>query len=466
MAIFPLSADRDVINGSGSDDRIVGGTNTLQTVDNIDGGGGLDILRANVDSNGVQSPTISNTERLFLDTSGMPIRLSNVTGAEQINTQGASIVFEDVSQANLSARFGAFAVESGTVNLRFRDGALESMTDTLRLRSDASNVTFTSDSVFDSTMDGEQNRTEDAARVERLDILLTGTRDAAQFDNQVDVSDFSGAERLTLSGGAKSKITIDSTELELIDASQTTGGVTVTSDIAGDQRVFGGTGDDDFKTGGGDDTIVTDRGDDVIDAGAGDNLIRSGPGDDEITAEAGNDTIVSGRGNDRIDSGSGEDRIVSGDGADRIFAGDQQDVISSGRGDDVVRGGGGDDVIFDDAGADTYFGQGDDDRFIAGAGNDTFDGGGGQDRFIFDRGAFGTDTVENFQLSSTPSNNDLVVFEYQGERTVLRSRNDFEIFQAENPNGITVDQATDTITLDADDGTIILEASSTDFLMA
>ena len=468
MAQFTLTDSADTITGTANDDTFEGGTASLQTADVIEGLGGNDTLTAGTEPNGTQAPTISGVETIELDTAGPPCSIANITGAETISTNGASIILEDVAQDDLETRFGALDVSSGTVTFRFTDGALEAMDDVLRLLVDTSNVTFTSDSSFDSTADGEQNATPDTERVETISIRLEGTSTETQFDNQVDVSAFTAIERLVLSGPAESKIVVSSPELELIYARFASGGMSVSSDIANDQRVITGSGDDDLATGSGDDTINALAGNDTINAGSGNNRVLAGAGDDVVTSEGGNDRIFGGTGGDEIDSGSGDDFIRSGDGNDMIGAGDGADIVNGDDGDDMIDGGGGADRLFDGDGNDTVMGGSDNDVFLIGGGNDVLNGGGGQDIFIFTGAELGSDTVEDFQLTSTTATNDVVVFNFAGEQTKLRSQDSFEAFYDANESSgrVTADANTDTVTIEADGGTLTLNVSDADFLLA
>ena len=470
MATFTLTDGIDTITGTGAGDTFNGGTNGLQTGDTIDGGGGRDSLDSGVVQNGPQAPTITDVEVLQLDTGGLPFDIANVTGAEVIQTLGSSIVIENVGTDDLSTRFGARNVESGTVNLRFEDGALQGMDDRLNLGARSSNVTFTSDSVFDAP-GGQQNQTEDAARIEEIELGLGGqATGGAQFANQVDISDFSAIDTLILRDEpdtGPSKVTVSSTELETVNALNTSGGITLTSDIAGDQRILGGSGDDDFKTGAGNDTLLGGAGADVLNAGGGDNTVFGGAGSDEITSEAGADVIRGNGGDDTIDSGSGDDNVSGGRGDDEISAGDGADRVFGGAGADVLRGDGGADVIFDGAGNDTVMGGGDNDVLIVGAGDDTLMGGGGEDLFFFNSDSTGTNTVEDFTLTSNAATNDRVRFEFDGQVRNLSSQAEFEAFYDANQGPrVTVDNATSTLTIDSDSGTIVLNVSDTDFLLA
>ena len=471
MATFTLSTIRDTPTGTAAADVFNGGIGTLQTVDTIDGAGGRDRLDAGTDRNGTPAPTISDVEVLRLQTGGQSVDISNVTGAEVIGTVGDSIIIEQIGTDDLGVRYAARDVQSGTVKLQFEGGALSGASDTLRLQSDGSNVTFTSDSTFDATMDGEQNATEDRLRVENVVLSLSGTDADAQFANQVDLSSFSAIERLTVGEfgeAGPSKITLASTELQTIDARSTSGGLTLDSDVASDQNIFGGSGDDDFKSGSGNDRLFGNAGDDVLTAGSGDNRVFGGMGDDDITSEQGNDVIGGGAGNDTIDSGSGNDRVRGGDGDDRVSAGDGADRVFGEGGDDVLRGNGGNDTIGGGAGNDRLFGGGDDDTLITGAGDDTLTGGGGRDLFFVAGADTGNDTIKDFTLTSNTATNDVVRFEFDGQARFLSSQQSFEnFFDANQASGrVTADANTDTVTIQADGGTVTINVTDADFLLA
>ena len=471
MANFTLSTDPDDITGTAGDDIISGGIGTLQTQDVIDGGDGRDRIKASTDRNSTPAPTIENVEILRLETGGQAFDISNVTGAEVLRTFRDSIIVEGIDANDLGIRFAASKVQSGTVNLRFDGGALEGTEDRLNLQVFRSNVTFTSDSVFDSTADGEQNRTEDALRVEEIRIVLSGTDKDAQFANQIDISDFGTITTLILTefpGTGPSKIVVGSEDLEEINAIRTTGGVTIESVIAGDQRVQGGAGDDDLKTGGGDDELRGKDGDDMLTAGEGDNTVVGGAGNDTIKTESGADVIVGGTGNDTIDAGSGDDRVLGNDGDDTINAGGGDDRIVGGNGADMIDGGNGNDTIRDDGGNDTVRGGSGNDTLFMGAGDDTVFGEGGRDLFFFRGNDLGSDTVEDFQLTSNDATNDRVFFDFDGTVQQLDTQDEFERFydQNESTGRVTVDANADTITIVADGGTIELNVSDADFLLA
>ncbi|MES2243540.1 MAG: calcium-binding protein [Pseudomonadota bacterium] len=152
-------------------------------------------------------------------------------------------------------------------------------------------------------------------------------------------------------------------------------------------------------------TEVTDA--DVVFAGEGNDKVYGGLGDDLLMLEGGNDFALGYIGDDDIVGGSGADMLL-GDGLyvsdaywsaavllgmdnlRRIDSGD--DLLSGGEGNDVLLGQGGDDMLEGDGGNDDLYG--DDADYLTGAyqaalgangafaGKDYLDGGGGRDRLV------------------------------------------------------------------------------------
>lgn len=452
MAEFQLTTTEDTINGTADDDLITGGPGTLQTVDFIDGAGGFDTLTADAEQNGAQAPTIQNVEDIFVDTGGLAFDISNITGAERIISDGASGIFSQIGMEDLDIRFGARDVGSGTVQLDFIDSELDKNI-AIDLEAIRSNVTFKSPT-------DKENRA-----VKEIDLVLTGDQEGPSIDGdvQVDLSAFNRLETLLLSGEATSKVTIDSKKIDLIDASETTGGVTVNSDIGNGQTVIGGSGDDDFKTGNGGDTIDAGAGDDTVNAGSGDNDVTLGTGEDTFTSEGGNDTVRAGDDNDEIKAGGGDDLLYGEDGNDVINGEGNEDTIYGGDGDDTIDGGNNDDVIYDGEGNDDVLGGGGGDTFFAGAGDDTLDGAGGSDTFDFTTVPdVGNDTVEKFVVGT-----DTAIVTVDGVTYEVSTEEEFcTLYEAENGDKVTVDQGTSTMVIDVDNGgEVTLDLNDADFLM-
>ncbi len=138
---------------------------------------------------------------------------------------------------------------------------------------------------------------------------------------------------------------------------------------------------------------------------AGDDFLYGSTGDDRLTGAAGDDRIHGRLGADRLFGGDGDDRIHGGSQGDTIVAGDGDDLVDGGAGQDLVDLGAGADVFLDDAqgqyyGNDIIDGGAGDDRLEIGAGDDVVTGGAGADRFVFGTvsAAIGEDTITDFTL--------------------------------------------------------------------
>lgn len=127
----------------------------------------------------------------------------------------------------------------------------------------------------------------------------------------------------------------------------------------------------------GDDVLTGTLDRDSIDALGGDDLISGLGGRDLLLAGTGDDTVNAGSGNDIVRAGSGDDLLSGGGGRDRLFGNAGQDELS---------GNAGNDRLFGNSGAD---------RLIGGAGDDILTGGNQADTFVFS-GAFGHDTIRDF----------------------------------------------------------------------
>jgi len=152
--------------------------------------------------------------------------------------------------------------------------------------------------------------------------------------------------------------------------------------ISGIENVVGTSGDDIIV---GDDqanVLEGDGGDDTLDGGAGDDLILGGTGDDIVLASEGADTSEGGAGIDTIDYSdlptgqSIEVTLLESADATVTIAGGMNQTV---RGIENVIGTNSDDTISGDALSNHISAQGGDDVIGASAGVDTLDGGDGND---------------------------------------------------------------------------------------
>ena len=104
----------------------------------------------------------------------------------------------------------------------------------------------------------------------------------------------------------------------------------------GDDKIYGGDGDDfiygDILDGDnpnffGDDKLSGGAGDDYMIGGHGDDIMFGGADEDFMFGDAGEDIIYGGDGNDDIGGGTGWDTIFGEDGCDTIIANDGGDVV-------------------------------------------------------------------------------------------------------------------------------------------
>ena len=91
---------------------------------------------------------------------------------------------------------------------------------------------------------------------------------------------------------------------------------------AGNDRLWGGGGDDILDGGEGNDLLVSHAGDDELHGGAGNDTLAGQDDDDALYGGEGNDRLFGGAGNDTLDGGEGNDFLVGGGGADAfVFSG-------------------------------------------------------------------------------------------------------------------------------------------------
>ena len=117
---------------------------------------------------------------------------------------------------------------------------------------------------------------------------------AGNYANTLTLDTGATVEAINVSGNAKLTIAETGTNLEfalleLVDAEDNTGGVTITLDSAHDEDMdmLGGSGGDSFTGGAGDDTMHGNGGNDMLNGAAGADTIRGGAGMDMLTGGAG-----------------------------------------------------------------------------------------------------------------------------------------------------------------------------------
>lgn len=278
--------------------------NSLGSTDILDGGAGADVL--NIAAAGISTtagdnaPVISGVERINNSDAVTTLNLANVTGVEQVWTDGAAGTY---TNASTGTTFGATA--ASTVNIDYA-GSL-----TGRTNASLAVALATGTVAFDFGAD--------ATAIESVSVVAASGNATATIDADVTVLD-----TIEVSGAGRLTVTSAETTVTTFDASENTGGVSWTSgNLAAAATVSGGAGNDTLNLGAvaGTSVVLTidaGAGNDIVTAGAGNDVINGGEGNDIITGNAGNDTINGGAGNDVITGGVGADAITGGAGNDQI----------------------------------------------------------------------------------------------------------------------------------------------------
>jgi len=138
----------------------------------------------------------------------------------------------------------------------------------------------------------------------------------------------SGSEPLSLIGSADAP-TLGSggTSTDVLTVGGAEGGELAGQ--AGNDFLFGATGQDVLRGGAGSDYLSGDANDDRLFGGAGNDSLESGPGEDHLFGDAGNDRLVADEGRGVLVGGSGDDLLV-------VRSGDELQ-LHGGTGDDVYR---------------------------------------------------------------------------------------------------------------------------------
>lgn len=201
-------------------------------------------------------------------------------------------------------------------------------------------------------------------------------------------------------GGTFSEIELvsGSEGADTINASATTGGVTVLGN-GGNDFFTGGSGGDSFDGGAGNDEVFAGDGNDTIAGGANDDFVYGGAdndsldggtGNDYMQGDTGNDTLQGEDGNDFLRGDSGNDFVYGGVGDDSVYGGADSDHVYGGDGADEIYGGFGTDTVYGGIGNDTMTGSGGDDEVHGDEGDDLLRGSDGNDTIY---GGEGADTL-------------------------------------------------------------------------
>ena len=354
-----LTTNRDTKTGTASSDLIIGevdsdtGSDTLQSSDFIDGGGGDDIAQFELSGRSIPAPTIKSVELIDIRTRGVTggasLDMSNIDGLKTILVQDRDGGGDTLSLNNVNNIVQlSIANTNSSVILNYKDF------------------------IFSSTADGS------------MALNLTDMNGAVTINNSIDIL----RELNIWTGGGSNTLTLDGSALGsylyIHDYFISTG---IVSDLnlsilgPGGPRWIdarGTVGDHvlDLKNSTSDLEVFGGRGNETITNGIGSDYVTGGDGDDTIwgaistaTDDQG-DVLHGDGGNDIIGGSYGDDRVSGNDGSDSLFGDEGNDFVYGGDGNDIVRGdwGWGSDAV----GMDSLFGDSGVDQITGGGGADTF----------------------------------------------------------------------------------------------
>lgn len=275
-ATYDLTTSVDDITGGSADDtfnatQTSGGQQTLNTLDQLDGGDGADKLNVSLKSD-VTPSSITSIETINVDaTAAATLSLANATGVENVNISGVTGGTFQIKGLSKSVAVAiADTDQAHTVTFNDVTGSADSATVTVANKTGSTALTVPGVEVLTVNSTGSAN-----------DIDLSATSSA--YVNVTGSADFK-----TSSLATNSMIYVRS-----FDASAATGKLTL---VTGNQSGLGST----------DLTVSGGAGNDSIDASG------HTQSDLSISGGAGNDTITVALGNgDTLDGGDGTDTLVT-----------------------------------------------------------------------------------------------------------------------------------------------------------
>ena len=325
---FEATGNVSVNGGAGDDTFRFDATGTLTTSDTVEGGNGIDTLRARSEEldDFTAVPTtyrITGVERITADTAvlaGATITLSNIsTTADRLTLTAANA---GAATFNFNAGASTLSNAVATVGAINVDADGSATTDSLTIIHGGASAV--------NSLNGQALTSTD---FETVTINTTGT--GAAGNQSV------GAVSITASTGGTPTLAITGANQLTTGVVSITGGVINASGMsASTNGLIMVTGQNDANTITGSavaDTLfgaITTGRNQTIDGGAGNDSITAGAGNDSLLGGDGNDTINGGSGNDNINGGAGNDRIVVSatanlTSADTVVGGDGTDTLAA-----------------------------------------------------------------------------------------------------------------------------------------
>ena len=370
------------LDGAPNDGRYGEGDNVAANVENVEAGGGNDVITGNAAANRLDGG--GGDDRI--DGGAGDDTLAGGAGADTLVSAAGADALLGGAGTDLADYGGRTVPVNVSLDGLANDGAAGeagSASDVENVNGGAANDTLTGSDAA-NVLDGGGGR----------DVIDGGAGDDTLLGGADDDKLWGGGGNDVFGGGAGGYD-------EVSFLGKTTGGITVTLDdragdgVAGesdnvqsDIEVVVGTDYDDAIDATGMSVPV------VFDARWGADRMTGGNGNDTLYAVAGSDVLVGGGGTDRADySSRGSAVNVSLDGAandgqageagnaaadiENLTGGAGWDVLTGNAAPNVIEGGPGRDVIDGLGGDDVLRGEDHDDKLWGGGGNDVFSGGGG-----------------------------------------------------------------------------------------
>jgi hypothetical protein len=351
----PASTDITITGGTANDKLRIDGS-TINALDNINVGDGVDTLELTAASNvgsAASGAALKGFEQVYgyrsysdagagageADDLTISQVISYVSGVTTVGVTSWSVTDtagddEDGVATNDGVSFTGLSAEVSTLNL---SGI--SFTSTDHDGEDAGGIAFTATAtmgidtqadsinvVLGTTSARAQSQSGGDAESSSLTVTLVDYENitlTSQGDtNTITALNVSDLQKLTISASKALTITDISGEgalFKTIDASASSANVNLSG------NALGGAG-----------TVLGGAGNDTLDGSALSDSIGGGSGNDSLTGGTGNDSVYGNAGNDVIDGGTGNDKLYGEDGNDTLVAGSGYDVIEGGSGNDSV----------------------------------------------------------------------------------------------------------------------------------
>jgi len=387
MATYTLTSLKDTIaastladNFSGNYDA-VSGVDTFNSVDILDGLGGIDTLTINHFQNVAITPPdalwsgIKNIEKVVLTTTGDGAQTittgkafeaafapggidlkTTTTGAGAINITMSA--FTGIAKLVATSTDGAQTLVTGS---GFTDVTALSGAGSLNIK--GIGLTFVSAT---TTGAGAQTIGDGSGNGRNLVHITAESAGGAQTitstsanGSSIHATSDAGRQIILTGNGSDNIFATTSAELNIISTYSGNDKIVVLSTASGSYTLNGGTGDDSIYGGAGADDLIGDDGNDVLDGGAGADSMTGGNGNDLYSVRSADDTVTETNtlaaigGYDKVNSylaayilGSNiENGQVMNTGAANLSGNSLNNVLYAGAGNNVLDGALGSDTV-------------------------------------------------------------------------------------------------------------------------